>query len=73
MKYEKVKIENVSQMVLDMQENIKKKQIQVVHPNLFINLIIRYNLPYKFVEYPKLRSWINYLCANAIMVSKNTI
>jgi len=30
-------------------------------------------LPYKFVEYPELRTWINYLGLDAIMISRNTV
>ena len=37
------------------------------------SLVISHNLPYKFVEYPELRTWINYLCPDAIMISRNTV
>ena len=64
----------MSQMILDMQGKLKAKKIdQVVHQELLSNLIIRHNLPYKFVKYSELRTWINYLCLDAIMVSRNTI
>ena len=57
MKCDKRKTEDVSQMILDMQGKLKGKKIdQVVHRELLSNLIIRHNLPYKFVEYPELRT-----------------
>ncbi|XP_068497713.1 zinc finger BED domain-containing protein RICESLEEPER 4-like [Phaseolus vulgaris] len=74
MKCDKRKTEDVGQMILDMQGKLKGKKIdQVVHRELLSNLIIRHNLPYKFVEYPELRTWISYLCLDAIMISRNTV
>jgi len=74
MKCVKRKTEDVGQMILDMQGNMKaKKRDQVVHLELLSNLIIRHNLPYKFVEYPELKTWINYLCPDAIMISRNIV
>ncbi|XP_068504330.1 zinc finger BED domain-containing protein RICESLEEPER 4-like [Phaseolus vulgaris] len=74
MKCDKRKTEDVGQMILDMQGKLKGKKIdQVVHRELLSNLIIRHNLPYKFVEYPELRTWIRYLCPDAIMISRNTV
>jgi len=74
MKCVKRKTEDVGKMILDMQEKLKAKKIdQVVHQKLLSNIIIRQNLSYKFVEYLELRTSINYLCPDAIMVSRNTI
>ena len=57
MKCDKRKTKDVGQMILDMQGKLKGKKIdQVVHRELLSNLIIRHNLPYKFVEYPELRT-----------------
>jgi len=39
---------------------------------MLCELIVRHNLPYKFVDYLELRNWISYLCPDAIMVSRNT-
>jgi len=50
-----------------------KKKNQVIHQELLSNLISRHNLPYKFVEYLKLRTWTNYLCPDAIMISRNIV
>lgn len=56
MKCDKRKTENVGQIILDMQEKLKGRQIdQVVHHELLFNLI-RHNFSYKFVEYLKLRT-----------------
>jgi len=53
---------------------LKGKNIdQAVHRELLSNLIIRHNFPYKFVEYPELRTCISYLCPDAIMISINTV
>ena len=53
---------------------MKGKNIdQAVHRELLSNLIIRHNFPYKFVEYPELRTWISYLCPDAIMIYRNTV
>jgi len=74
MKCGKIKTEDIGQMMLDMQGKLKAKKIdQSVHCQLLCELIVRHNLPYKFVEYPELRSWIRYLCPDAVMVSRNTI
>ena len=74
MKCDKRKTKDVGQMILDMQGKLKEKKIyQVIHRELLSNIIIRHNLPYKFVEYPELRTWINYLCPYAIMVSRNIV
>jgi len=61
-------------MMLDMQGKWKGKKIdQSIHHQLLCELIVRHNLPYKFVEYPELRNWISYLCHDAIMITRNTI
>jgi len=74
MKCYKRKTEDVGQIILDMQGKLKGKKInQVVHRELLSNLIIRHNFLYKFVEYPELRTWINYLCPDAIMISRNIV
>jgi len=75
MKCVKRKTKDVGQMILDMQGKLKaKKKIdQVVHRELFSGLIIRHNLSYKFVEYFELRTWINYLCPDTIMISRNIV
>jgi len=44
-------------MILYMQRKLKEKKIdKVIHFELLSDLIIRYNLPYKFVQYPELRT-----------------
>jgi len=74
MKCDKVKTEDIGQMMLDMQGKVEEKKIdQVVHRELLCELIVRHHLPYEFVEYPDLRDWISYLCPDAVMVSRNTI
>jgi len=70
----KEKGEDVGQMMLDIQGKLKGNKIdQAMHHELLCELIIRHNLPYKFVEYPELRNWISYLCPNAIMVTRKMI
>jgi len=60
--------------MMDVQENLKSKKIdQMVSRELCANLIIRHGLPFKFVEYEELRTWITYLNHYAILVSRNTI
>ena len=57
MKCGKIKTEDIGQMMLDMQGKLKAKKIdQSVHRQLLCELIVRHNLPYKFVEYPELRN-----------------
>jgi len=74
MKCDKIKTEDIGQMMLDMQGKLKAKKIdQSLHRQLLCELIVRHNLPYKFVEYPELINWIRYLCPYAVMVSRNTI
>ena len=61
-------------MTLNRQEKLKEIKIdQVVHRELLFNTIIKHSFPYKFVEYPELKTWINYLCPDAIMVSRNIV
>jgi len=53
MKCDKIKSEDIGQMMLDMKG---KKIDQSVHCQLLCELIVRQYMPYKFVEYPELRS-----------------
>jgi len=59
---------------MDGQGKLKSKKIdQMVDRELCANLIIRHGLPFKFVEYQELRTWISYLNPYATLVSRNTI
>jgi len=70
----KCRFDDVGQMMVDMQGKLKAKKIdQMVSRELCANLIIRHGLPFKFVEYPELRTWISYLNPEATLVSRNTI
>jgi len=61
-------------MMVHMQGKLKGYKIdQMVSHVLCVNLIIRCGLLFKFVEYPKLRSWISYLNPEATIISRNTI
>jgi len=74
MKCVKRKTEDVGQMILDMQGKLKAKNIdEIVHREFLSNIIIGHNFPYKFVKYLELRTLINYLCPDAIMVSRDTV
>jgi len=74
MKCDKIKSEDIGEMMLDMQGKLKGKKIdQSVHCQLLCELTVRHNLPYAFVKYPELRNWISYLCPDAIRVTRNTI
>jgi len=50
-----------------------KKIDQMVSYELLANLIIRHGLPFKFVEYEELRTWITYLNLDVVLLSRNTI
>ena len=66
----KSKFDDVGQMMVDMQGKLKAKKIdQMVSCELCANLILRYGLPFKFVEYPELRTWISYFNPEATLVS----
>jgi len=56
------KNKDVGQMILDIHEKLKVKKVDhAIHLELLPKLIIRNNFSHKFFEYPKLRTWINYL------------
>lgn len=53
---------------------MKAKEIyQMVSREMCVNLIIQHDLPFKFVKYEVLRTWINYLNPDATLISWNTI
>lgn len=59
-------------MIVDGQGKLKAKRInQRVYHELCANLIIRHGLPFNFVEYEVVRSWITYMNPNAILLSRN--
>ncbi|RDX79021.1 hypothetical protein CR513_40605, partial [Mucuna pruriens] len=72
-KCKKIKFEDIGQMMLDMQGKLKsRKTDNMVLHDFWAALILKHDLPSKFVEYEELRSWIKYLNPNAILISRNT-
>ena len=61
-------------MIVDGQGKLKARRINpMVSRELCANLIIQHGLPFNFVEYEALRTWISYLNPDACLVSRNTI
>jgi len=61
-------------MIVERLGNLKARKIyQMVSHELCANLIIQHGLPFNFVKYEVLRTWITYLNFDACLVSRNTI
>jgi len=61
-------------MIMDGQGKLKAKNIdQMVSCELCAYLIIWHGLPFSFVGYEELKTWITYLNLDATLVSTNTI
>ena len=70
----KLKYEDVRQMIVDRQGKLKARKIdQMVSRELCANLIIQHDLPFNFVEYEALRTWITYPNPDACLVSRNAL
>jgi len=73
-KCNKLKCEDVRQMIVDEQGKLKARRIDpMVSHELCANLIIHYGLPFNFVEHEALRTWISYLNPDECLVFRNTI
>lgn len=70
-KCKEIQFEDVGQMMLDMQGKLKSRKIdQMV--SMCAAAIIKHDLPFAFVEYDLVRSWISYLNPDAIPITRNT-
>jgi len=62
------------QMIVDGHGMLKPRKLdQMVSCEMCANSIIQHGLPFKFVEYKKLRTWITYMNPYVTLVSRNTI
>jgi len=60
-------------MLLDANNKLKCRKLDnMVACELLIEAIIAHDLPFKFVEFEKIRNWVKYLNPDAINISRNT-
>ena len=72
-KCKEIKFEDVGQMIMDMQGKLKCPKIdQMVSREMCAATIIEHDLPFNFVEYKKIRSWMKYLNPDVMPISRNT-
>lgn len=65
------KYEDVGQMIVDMQGKVKSRKIdEMVSRDMCVAAIIAHDLPFKFVEFKKIRSWIKYLNPDSIPITR---
>jgi len=59
--------------MMDLQGKLKTHAIdKKVSREMCAAMIIAHNLPYKFVEFQKIRDWLKYLNPNFVFVTQNT-
>ncbi|XP_019455751.1 PREDICTED: zinc finger BED domain-containing protein RICESLEEPER 3-like isoform X1 [Lupinus angustifolius] len=69
----KTKFEDVGQMMIDGQGKLKSHTIdQLVSRDMCAAAIIEHDLPFKSVEYRKIRAWLKYLNPYYAHISRNT-
>ncbi|KAM3343757.1 hypothetical protein P3S68_025847 [Capsicum galapagoense] len=72
-KYKMRKYHDLGQMYMDQQGNIQSRKIdQMTSHEKLAEAIIEHDLPYSFVEYTKIRAWLDYINPKVIMPSRNT-
>ncbi|KAM3216230.1 hypothetical protein P3L10_025671 [Capsicum annuum] len=63
----------VYKMYMDRQGNIQSRKIdQMISREKLAEAIIEHDLPYSFVEYKKITTWLDYVNPEVIMPSRNT-
>ncbi|KAM3269179.1 hypothetical protein P3S67_031143 [Capsicum chacoense] len=63
----------VYKMSMDQQGNIHSRKIdQMISREKLTEAITEHDLPYSFVEYKKIRAWLDYVNPEVIMPSRNT-
>ncbi|KAG6482782.1 hypothetical protein ZIOFF_059421 [Zingiber officinale] len=72
--YDKLKFNDVGQMILDQDGKMRSKKInQKLSRELLACAIIRHDLPFSFVEYDGIRTWIKYINPDVACISRNTL
>ncbi|KAM3361532.1 hypothetical protein P3S68_016386 [Capsicum galapagoense] len=72
-KCKKLKYHDLGQMYMDHQGNIQSRKIdQIISHEKLAEAIIEHDLPYSFIEYKKIRAWLDYVNPEVIMPSRNT-
>ncbi|RZC16563.1 putative AC transposase [Glycine soja] len=62
----------VGQMIIDMQGKLQSLKIdQMISYEMCAQAIIEHDLPFKFVEFRKIRQWLKYLNLDVIPISRN--
>jgi hypothetical protein len=70
---QKSKYGDVGKMIIDMDGKIRQRKIdQMISREMCAAAIIEHDLPFKFVEYRKIRNWIKYLNPDAVPITRNT-
>ncbi|KAK2416658.1 zinc finger BED domain-containing protein RICESLEEPER [Trifolium repens] len=70
---QKSKYGDVGKMIIDMDGKIRQRNIdQMISREMCAAAIIEHDLPFKFVEYRKIRNWIKYLNPDAVPITRNT-
>ena len=71
-KCDKIQCEDVGQMIIDMQGKLQSLKIdQMISYEMCAQAIIEHDLPFKFVEFRKIRQWLKYLNLDVIPISRN--
>ncbi|XP_050908840.1 zinc finger BED domain-containing protein RICESLEEPER 4-like [Lathyrus oleraceus] len=69
----KIKYADVGQVMMDLQGRLKNLTIdKKVSRSMCATAIIAHDLPYKFVEFQKIRDWMKYLNPDFSPISRNT-
>ncbi|XP_075099470.1 zinc finger BED domain-containing protein RICESLEEPER 2-like [Nicotiana tabacum] len=68
-----LKVHDLGKMFLNQEGKMQSRKIdQWTHRSILAEAVIKHNLPYSFVEYDKIKSWVNYISPDVKMPSRNT-
>ncbi|KAH7672025.1 Tam3-transposase (Ac family) protein [Dioscorea alata] len=69
-----IKFNDVGQMFFDHEGKIRSKKVdQKIASDLLAAAVIKNDLPFSFVEYDGIRSWIKYVNPDGVCISRNTL
>ncbi|XP_019241756.1 PREDICTED: zinc finger BED domain-containing protein RICESLEEPER 2-like [Nicotiana attenuata] len=67
-----LKVHDLGQMFLNQEGKMQSRKIdQWTHRSILAEAVIKHNLPYSFVEYDRIKSWVNYISPDVKMPSRN--
>ena len=61
-------------MIISVDRKQRSRKIdQKISRELCASVIIQYDMPFSFVEYPRIRAWVKYINLDVVPISRNTV